>query len=203
MNTHAQTLLLATSNKGKLKEFQAILDSEEYNLVSLDLINIHLPEETGLTFVENALLKARAACHASGLPSLADDSGLIVPALNGAPGIYSARFAGKEATDEENREKLLREIQSIPVERRQAYFQCVIVFMKNEQDPAPYIAQASWHGIITDIPKGTHGFGYDPMFYLPDLKKTAAELLPEVKNQLSHRALALQKIQQALVLQQI
>lgn len=194
-----KTILLATSNKGKLKEFQAILETNKYNLVSLDSQNIQLPEETGLTFVENALLKARAACHASGLPSLADDSGLIVPALNGAPGIYSARFAGKEATDLENREKLLKEIQSLPSENRTAYFQCVIVFMKNENDPVPYIAQASWQGIITDKPYGTHGFGYDPIFYLIDLKKTAAELLPEVKNQISHRALALQKLKKYLI----
>lgn len=194
-----KTILLATSNKGKLKEFQAILEANKYNLVSLYSKNIQLPEETGLTFVENALLKARAACHASGLPSLADDSGLIVPALNGAPGIYSARFAGKEATDLENREKLLKEIQSLPSENRTAYFQCVIVFMKNENDPVPYIAQASWQGIITDKPQGTHGFGYDPIFYLTDLKKTAAELLPEVKNQISHRALALQKLKKYLI----
>jgi XTP/dITP diphosphohydrolase len=189
-----KTILLATSNVGKLKEFQAILDTSKYNLISLDSQNIQLPEETGLTFVENALIKARAACHASGLPSLADDSGLVVPALNGAPGIYSARFAGEDATDLDNREKLLNEIKHLPLEQRQAYFHCVIVFMAHENAPIPSIAQASWDGVIINTPRGTNGFGYDPIFYLPSIGKTAAELLPEEKNQLSHRALALQEL---------
>lgn len=193
--TLIKTLLLASSNQGKLKEFQAIIDPALYHLIPLDTHKITLPEETGLTFVENALIKARAACVASGLPSIADDSGLIVPALNGAPGIYSARFAGNHASDQENREKLLQEMQSLSPPQRQAYFQCVIVLMENENDPVPLIAQASWHGIIAEAPRGTQGFGYDPIFYLPELGKTAAELMPEEKNMLSHRAQALQQLQ--------
>lgn len=192
-------ILLATSNKGKLKEFQTILNSNHYNLVSLDSQNIQLPEETGLTFVENALIKARATCRASGLPSLADDSGLVVPALNGAPGIYSARFAGENATDLENCEKLLNEIKHVPLEQRQAYFHCAIVFMTNENDPIPFIAQASWHGVIIDTPRGVNGFGYDSLFYIPSLEKTAAELLSQKKNKISHRALALQQLQNIFI----
>ncbi len=193
-----RTVLLATSNKGKLKEFQEMLEINHYHLISLESKNISLPEETGLTFVENALIKARAACRASGLPSLADDSGLIVPALNGEPGIYSARFAGNNATDQDNRKKLLKEIQHIQPEQWQAYFHCVIVFMRDENDPVPYITQASWHGMITNTPKGSNGFGYDSIFYVPSLRKTAAELSSEEKNTISHRALALRELKKQL-----
>ena len=189
-----KNILLATSNLGKLKEFQDILNPTKYHLTTLDTHKIQLPEETGSTFVENAIIKSRAACQASGLPSIADDSGLIVPVLKGAPGIYSARFAGKEATEEENREKLLRDMKNIPEPSRHAYFQCVIVFMESAIDPAPLIAQASWHGIIADTPRGENGFGYDSLFYVPVLKRTAAELSSDEKNTQSHRALALQQL---------
>lgn len=186
-----QKIVLASKNPGKLKEFQAILDPKKYALILQDGDTM-APEETGLTFVENALIKARAVCRATGLPAIADDSGLIVPALDGAPGIYSARYASIHATDQENREELLQEIQSISSQKRQAYFHCAIVLLQNENDPVPLIAQASWHGMITDKPQGNNGFGYDALFYLPSLNCTAAELSPEEKNRSSHRAQALQ-----------
>lgn len=185
-----QTMVLASKNPGKLKEFQAILDPTQYSLI-LQKDEALSPEETGLTFIENALIKARAVCRATGLPAIADDSGLIVPALKGEPGIYSARYAGEHATDHDNREKLLQAIQSVSPQERHAYFQCAIVLLKSENDPVPIIAQASWHGMIIDTPKGNNGFGYDALFYLPSLSCTAAELSPEEKNQLSHRAQAL------------
>lgn len=188
-----QKIVLASKNSGKLKEFQAILDRKKYVLILQD-DNVLSPEETGLTFIENAFIKARAVCRATGLPAIADDSGLIVPALNGAPGIYSARYAGIHANDQDNREKLIQAIQSIPPQKRHAYFQCAIVLLKSENDPVPLIAQASWHGMMTDTPKGTHGFGYDALFYLPSLNCTAAELLPEEKNRISHRAQALKEL---------
>lgn len=188
-----QKIVLASKNSGKLKEFQAILDRKKYVLILQD-DNVLSPEETGLTFIENAFIKARAVCRATGLPAIADDSGLIVPALNGAPGIYSARYAGIHANDQDNREKLIQAIQSIPPQKRHAYFQCAIVLLKSENDPVPLIAQASWHGMMTDMPKGTHGFGYDALFYLPSLNCTAAELLPEEKNRISHRAQALKEL---------
>lgn len=192
------TLLVATSNPGKLKEFQAMLDSSRYTLIPQDAQHIPPAEETGLTFIENALIKARAACLASGLPSLADDSGLVVPALGGAPGIYSARFAGKNATDQENREKLLTQIQSVPMSQRQAFFYCAIVLVQSPNDPTPVIAQAAWHGVIANEPQGENGFGYDRIFYIPSLNCTAAELSPEEKNKLSHRAQALKHLKTCL-----
>lgn len=189
-------ILLASSNPGKLKEFQAILNSTQYQLIPQETQNIASAEETGSTFLENALIKARAACCASGLPAIADDSGLVVPALNGAPGIYSARFAGIGANDQKNIEKLLHEMHQIPAEKRQAYFHCTLVFLRSEKDPDPIIAQACWDGIINEAPRGQNGFGYDPIFYIPSFNCTSAELSPEEKNRHSHRAKALQLLQQ-------
>lgn len=194
-------ILLATSNKGKLKEFQAILNPKKYTLISQETQSIPSAEETGLTFIENALIKARTACQASGLPSMADDSGLVIPALQGAPGIYSSRFAGEHATDEQNRQKLLQEIQKIPEFNRQAYFYCAIVFLLSENDPTPLIAEAAWYGSITEKTAGQNGFGYDSIFYIPSLECTAAELSPKEKNQISHRAQALKKLQQLFQIQ--
>jgi XTP/dITP diphosphohydrolase len=151
-------------------------------------------EETGLSFVENAILKARHAAAISGLPSLADDSGLEVDALLGAPGIYSARFAHPEATDAENNAHLLRQLDAVPAGSRQARYQCVLVAMRHAHDPMPLICSASWEGEILTEPAGSGGFGYDPLFYLPEFGCTSAELPPEKKNALSHRAKALQQL---------
>lgn len=190
-----KVILLATTNTGKLKEFQAILNGSKYTLVTQALPTV---EETGLSFIENALLKARAACHFSGLPAITDDSGLVVPALNGAPGIYSSRYAGVNVSEEENRQKLLQEIVAIPSCKRQAYFYCSIVLLRHEKDPTPLIAQATWQGEIIETPRGSNGFGYDSLFYIPALHCTAAELSPEEKNTISHRGQALQALQSVL-----
>lgn len=183
-------LILASQNAGKLKEFQAILAKTEYQLIPMDSSGPS-GEETGLTFVENALIKARAIAKYTQMPTLADDSGLIVPALNGAPGIYSARFAGMPSHDKKNCEKLLDEMHLLTGLERQAYFYCVIVLLQHESDPTPIIAEGFWHGIITEKPMGNNGFGYDPIFFIPSLNKTSAELMPDEKNRYSHRAMAL------------
>lgn len=193
-------ILLASSNAGKLSETKAILRDLPYTCIALDLEKITLPEETGETFVENALIKARAACNASGLPAIADDSGLIVPALDGAPGIYSARFAGSHATDKENCDKLLQTMRGFTTSQRQAYFHCTFVFMRHANDPVPLIAEGSWHGIIAETPQGDHGFGYDPLFYIPALGCTSASLSMKEKNTLSHRAMALNQLKVLLML---
>lgn len=194
-----KSIVLASNNQGKLKEFQTIFAS---HLTSFQLISGNDKtwevEETGLTFVENALIKARAASKVFGQPTIADDSGLIVPALNGEPGIYSARYAGTYATSQENCTKLQQKIQLIDHSERHAYFHCAIVLLQSERDPTPIIVEASWHGLILDNPRGENGFGYDSLFYIPSLDCTAAELSPEKKNQQSHRALALKKLEQIL-----
>jgi XTP/dITP diphosphohydrolase len=161
-------------------------------VVAQSEFNVPEIEETGLTFVENAILKARNAAHYSGLPALADDSGIEVDALNGAPGIYSARFAGAGASDAQNLQKLLTDIQAIDRAPRSARFQCLMVLMRHELDPTPLICQGTWEGQIIDTPQGDNGFGYDPIFYVPEEKCTSAQLPPERKNALSHRGKALQ-----------
>lgn len=163
-------------------------------LISQADLNIQAIDETACTFIENALLKARHASLLSGLPAVADDSGLLVPALDNAPGIYSARFAGLHASDEDNVKKLLHDLQHMPDEKRSAIFYCVLVFIEHAKDPDPLIAEGRWHGIITKEPKGSHGFGYDPIFYVPSEKKTAAELSLAIKNKISHRGIALQQL---------
>lgn len=198
----AQTIILATRNTGKLQEFLSY--SLPYTLITQDdnayTRDLPTPEETGLTFVENALIKARTVSQASGLPAIADDSGLIVPALQGAPGIYSARFSGIHATDHENRDKLLHDMRSIPISERQAYFCCTIVMLRASHDPMPIITQAQWHGVITHKPCGQNGFGYDSLFYIPSLGCTAAEMSIQEKNQYSHRAQALTQLAQRIVI---
>ena len=151
-------------------------------------------EETGLTFVENALLKARNAAELTGLPAIADDSGLEVDALNGAPGIYSARYAGKGASDRDNLEKLLQAIKDVDDEHRGARFQCVMVYLRHAKDPTPRIFQGTWEGSILHEPRGDGGFGYDPVFFVAEKQCSSAELAPEVKNSLSHRGQALRKL---------
>ncbi len=187
-------VILATGNAGKLAEMSRLL--EGWDVVAQSRFDFAEAEETGLTFVENAILKARHACLHGGLAAIADDSGLEVDALKGQPGIYSARYAGRGASDQENLDKLLSNMDQQT--RRQARFRCVIVYMQHQHDPSPIICSGSWEGEIAWIPQGDNGFGYDPVFYLPALGKTAAQLSAEEKNQLSHRAAALQQLRQQL-----
>lgn len=190
--------VLASSNSGKLREFQAILAPSGLEVLPQGTFGLHSAEETGTTFVENALLKARHAAAETGLATIADDSGLVVAALSGQPGICSARFAGPGADDHGNIAKLLRLLENTPEGERGAKFYCVIVALLDPDDPAPLIASGAWPGVILREPKGHSGFGYDPVFLDPDLGATAAELTPEVKNQVSHRGRALAEIQHAL-----
>lgn len=185
-------LLLATSNQGKIKELEDLLSpvhciaQSEYGLTS--------PEETGLSFIENALLKARHASIHTGMPALADDSGLVVPALDGAPGIYSARYAGLDANDAKNIALLLENIKDI--KERDAFFYCAIAIVHHPKDPTPIIATGAIHGVITYEPAGVEGFGYDPVFFIPEYQCTAAELPASIKNTISHRANALKQLRQ-------
>jgi XTP/dITP diphosphohydrolase len=162
-------------------------------LVTCHDIDIPDVEETGSTFVENAILKARSASNFTSLPSIADDSGIEVDYLNGRPGVWSARYAGEDATNKENNNKLLEELDGVPDIKRGACYRCVIVFMRFSNDPFPFIAQDSWRGRINDKHQGTNGFGYDPIFFLPDKNITSAELSPSDKHEISHRGKALLK----------
>lgn len=185
-------IVLASNNQGKIKEIQALLP--DYEIISQSEFVQREAEETGLTFVENALLKARHAAQHSHLPIIADDSGLAVDALNGEPGIYSARYAGTGANDKDNNDKLLLKLEGIPFEERTARFICVIVMLQHAYDPMPLIAQGLWEGRILLQPKGINGFGYDPLFWVPDYACSSAELEPKVKNTLSHRGKALRQL---------
>jgi XTP/dITP diphosphohydrolase len=184
-------IVLASNNAGKVREINELLKAFDINVVPQGDYDVDSVEETGLTFVENAIIKARYAALKTGLPAIADDSGIEVDALNGAPGIYSARFSGEGATDKENNKKLLEELKDVPEAERTARYQCVMVFMRHAADPTPIIASGSWEGIILDAPKGHGGFGYDPLFYVATHQCAAAELSPELKNKLSHRSKAL------------
>jgi len=187
-------IILASNNAGKIAEFSALLAPLDYHITPQKEFNIVDVAETGLTFIENALQKARNAATLTGLPALADDSGLVVPALNGAPGIYSARYAGEKANAQMNINKLLADMTDFQQEQRRAWFYCVLVFLRHANDPSPIIAQGSWHGEILMAPRGAQGFGYDPIFWLADLQKSSAELPLELKNALSHRGKALQSL---------
>jgi XTP/dITP diphosphohydrolase len=183
-------LVLATNNRGKLQELQALLAPLNIEVLPQSQFTSVAAEETGLSFVENAILKARHAARASGLPAIADDSGIEVDALRGAPGIYSARYAGAQASDQENLEKMLRELRDVPADERTARYRCALAFMRWETDASPLVCQASWEGRIIDKPRGTGGFGYDPIFEIePGI--TAAELSADEKNRRSHRGKAL------------
>jgi len=184
-------VVLASGNAGKLREFTQMLKPVGIQLLPQAELKINEVPETGLTFVENALIKARNACEHSGLPAIADDSGLEVDALFGAPGIYSARFGGEAATDDDNNKKLLSELTDTPVSERTARYRACLVFMRHADDPVPIIAEGHWDGLIVDAARGEHGFGYDPHFWIDSHDCTAAELDPQIKNQISHRALAL------------
>lgn len=191
-------VVLASGNAGKLREINAIIAGLGMRAVPQSDFDVPDADETGLSFVENAIIKARHAARLTGLPAIADDSGLEVDALNGAPGIYSARFAGAGATDRDNLQKLLRELDGVPESQRSARFQCVMVFMAHELDPTPVICQGSWEGRILSAPAGDNGFGYDPVFYVPGEGCSSAQLAPETKNRLSHRAQALARLLDAL-----
>jgi len=186
----ATEIVLASRNDGKLVEMQGLFASLGWKLRSVAEFCDDAAEETAPSFVENALLKARHASLVSGLPAIADDSGLEVAALEGAPGVRSARYAGEDASDADNNQKLLAALKNIPDERRGARFVCLMVYLRHAEDATPLIAQGSWRGTILHNPRGTHGFGYDPLFLVPDLKRSAAELDAEVKNRVSHRGKA-------------
>ncbi|MDH3644591.1 MAG: RdgB/HAM1 family non-canonical purine NTP pyrophosphatase [Gammaproteobacteria bacterium] len=181
-------VVLASGNPGKLRELRELLVPCGFELVSQAELGIDSAPETGHTFIENALEKARHVCRESDLPTIADDSGLLVDALAGAPGIYSARYAGEAASDTENNRKLLTALAQTA--NRRAHFYCAVVFLRGEYDPAPVVSTACWHGRIVDEPRGSDGFGYDPHFYIDSLGRTAAELTPAEKSQLSHRGQA-------------
>jgi len=184
-------VVLATGNPGKLQELRAMLEPLAIEVVPLSQFTRDAVPETGLTFVENAIIKARHAAQLAQLPAIADDSGLEVDALQGAPGIYSARYAGEHASDDDNLRKLLATLAGRKASERTARYCCALVYMRWEHDPFPLISQASWEGRITDAPRGSGGFGYDPIFELPQRAITVAELPAAEKNQLSHRGQAL------------
>ncbi len=183
-------IILASNNKGKIAEFNTMLNGI-YQVVSMSDMQVEEVPETGLTFVENALIKARNASEQSGLPALSDDSGIVVDALNGEPGIYSARYAGNHGDDEANTQKLLDQMRAIPEGERAARFWCAIVFVEHANDPTPIIIQRGWEGEILRKKVGENGFGYDPIFYVPTHGCASAELSSEIKNTLSHRGRAL------------
>lgn len=186
-------LVLASNNPGKAREIGAMLADLDIEVLPQSRFSTPEVEETGLTFVENALIKARAAAAASGLPALADDSGLEVDALHGAPGIRSARYAGTEGDDAANNAKLLEVLKEVPDADRGARFQCLLVLLRHTEDPTPWIFQGTWEGRILRTPQGENGFGYDPLFHVPEQGCSSAELPPEVKNRLSHRGQALRQ----------
>jgi len=198
LSHRGEKIVLASGNAGKVREFNQLLESEQITVVPQSEFGVPSVPETGLTFVENALIKARNAAFHSGLPAMADDSGIEVDRLEGAPGIYSARYAGDSADDQANLEKLLAELADAPPAQRTARFQCVIVYMRHATDPTPIICQGTWEGRITDSAVGENGFGYDPVFWVPTHNCTAAQLPPETKNVLSHRGQALAKLLIAL-----
>jgi len=191
-------LVLASGNAGKLREFHQLLAPLGFDVRPQADFDVPEVEETGLTFVENALLKAREASRVSGLPALADDSGLEVDALNGAPGIYSARFAGEPKSDARNNARLLERLAEVPEGQRTGRYWCVLVYLRHAEDPVPLIVQRSWEGEILAHPRGEGGFGYDPLFWLPEQGMSVAELSPAEKNRLSHRGRALQALVEAL-----
>ena len=192
----SRTVVLASGNAGKLRELNRVLSPLGMVLRSQAEFDVPEVEENGLSFVENAIIKARAAAKHSGLPAIADDSGLEVDYLSGAPGIHSARYSGEG--DEGNNRKLLAALHGVPEEQRSARFQCVLVYMRHGADPTPLVCQASWEGRILQQPRGEAGFGYDPLFYVPDQQCSSAQLPPEVKNRISHRARASALLLEAL-----
>ncbi len=196
--TTKQRVVLASGNAGKVREINQLLAGLNIEVLPQSDFGVPEAEETGLSFVENAILKARNAAAHTGLPAIADDSGLEVDALNGAPGIYSARYAGPGASDADNNAKLLQALENTPDDERSARFQCLMVFMRHAEDPTPLICQGSWEGRIARDARGDNGFGYDPLFEVVELGQRSAELAPEEKNRLSHRGKALRGLLEAL-----
>ncbi|MEL4012817.1 XTP/dITP diphosphatase [Dryocola clanedunensis] len=193
-----QKVVLATGNAGKVRELADLLQDFGLDVVAQTELGVESAEETGLTFIENAILKARHAAQITGLPALADDSGLAVDVLGGAPGIYSARYAGEDASDQQNLEKLLATLKDVPEEQRKAQFHCVLVYMRHAEDPTPLVFHGSWVGVITREAAGAGGFGYDPIFFVPSEGKTAAELTRDEKRAISHRGQALKLLLEAM-----
>lgn len=191
-------VVLATGNTGKLHELQAMLTDSGIEVLPQRALGVHAIEENGASFLGNALLKARNAARQTGLPAIADDSGLEVDALGGAPGVYSARYAGAEASDADKLEKLLKELRQVPTNNRTARFRCIVVYVRHTDDPMPVACEGIWEGCILEKPRGSNGFGYDPVFLVPGENKSAAELTSVEKNRLSHRGQALRKLVQQL-----
>ncbi|CAM2749054.1 XTP/dITP diphosphatase [Vibrio ordalii] len=187
-------IVLATGNQGKVREMADLLVDFGFDVVAQTELNAPEAAETGTTFIENAIIKARHAAKITGLPAIADDSGLEVDYLQGAPGIYSARYAGENASDQQNLEKLLAAMEGVPDEQRTARFHCVLVFMRHENDPTPLVCHGTWQGRILHQAHGSNGFGYDPIFFVPEDNCASAELLPARKKQLSHRGKALKML---------
>ncbi len=185
-------LILASNNPGKLREFAALLATVDFEVLPQAQFNVPEAEEPHFTFVENAIAKARHAARLTGLPALADDSGICVDALGGAPGVFSARYAGEPKSDQRNNEKLIADLARQP--NRRAHYYCILVFVRHADDPQPIIAEGEWHGEIIDTPRGQNGFGYDPYFWLPEFGCTGAELAAEKKNAISHRGKALAEL---------
>lgn len=186
-------IVLATGNQGKLREFRQLFSALSVQIVAQSEFAVPEADETGLSFVENAIIKARNACQFTGLPAIADDSGIEVDALQGKPGIYSSRYAGKGATDADNIQALLRALEGIEAHERTARFQCVLVFMRHANDPTPLICQGTWQGEILETPTGDAGFGYDPLFWVPETDCSAAQLSAEQKHAISHRGKAMRQ----------
>lgn len=191
-------VVFASNNEGKVREVGELLAGAAIELISQGFFSVPAVEETGATFVENALIKARNAAMHSGLPAVADDSGLAVDGLDGEPGVRSARYAGEAADDAANNRRLVDELVDVPEAERTARFHCVLVYLRHAADPAPLIAHGTWEGRVIETPRGAGGFGYDPHFLVPELGRTAAELTPEEKNRLSHRGQALRHLLAAL-----
>jgi XTP/dITP diphosphohydrolase len=184
-------IVLASGNQGKLREFTQLLAPLSIEILPQSELGVSEAAETGLSFIENAIIKARNACAQTGLPAIADDSGIEVDVLHGAPGIYSARYAGEQATDSDNIEALLKALNGVPASERNARFQCVVVYMRHAKDPTPLICQGTWHGQILSEAAGDGGFGYDPVFFVPETDCSAAELSSQQKHAISHRGQAM------------
>jgi XTP/dITP diphosphohydrolase len=192
------TIVLASNNAGKLREFHNMFSDSHLTIISQRDFNVDDAEETGLSFIENAIIKARHACQKTNLPAIADDSGLAVDFLHGAPGIYSARYSGTHGDDHGHNQKLIAALTGQPNEKRTARFICALAFMRHAEDPMPIVCQASWEGIILEKEQGKNGFGYDPLFWVPEKNCCSAELSADVKNTISHRAKALKLLLGAL-----
>ena len=184
-------VVLASGNKGKVNELTQLLQAQNIEVIAQSEFDLESPEETGLTFIENALIKARYAAEKTGLPAIADDSGLSIPALGGAPGIYSARYSGERATDQSNIDLVLKNLEGKKGDLRQATFNCVLVYLKHASDPTPIVCHGQWHGVIMDKQIGGGGFGYDPIFWVPEKQRSVAELSHSEKSAISHRGKAL------------